>query len=151
VRDKSVVENKIWNRLKKLTALEREEDLGRRLDDEKEDAEKAHAEAQAAHVEAQAARKRATDMKLELKNICGHHKRTESSTRIGVEWAHTLFVDAYCDLCAHIAPFDESKKEVGLCFLGWLQDELESLPSIVTGLMSYASLVTCEGAANVLS
>jgi hypothetical protein len=35
--------------------------------------------------------------------------------------------------------------------LGWLKEELESLPSIVTGLMSYASLVTCEGAANALS
>jgi ABC-type phosphate transport system permease subunit len=34
----------------------------------------------------------------------------------------------------------------GTRFLRWLQEELESLPSIVTGLMSYASLVTCEGA-----
>jgi hypothetical protein len=40
---------------------------------------------------------------------------------------------------------------VGTCFLGWLQDELESLPSIVMGLMSYASLVTCEGVVNALS
>jgi hypothetical protein len=39
----------------------------------------------------------------------------------------------------------------GLRFLGWLQEELESLLSMVTGLMSYASLVTCEGAANALS
>jgi hypothetical protein len=40
---------------------------------------------------------------------------------------------------------------VGTRFLGWLQDELESLPSIVMGLMSYASLVTCVGAVNALS
>jgi ABC-type phosphate transport system permease subunit len=40
---------------------------------------------------------------------------------------------------------------VGTRFLGWLQDELESLPSIVTGLMSYASLMRCEGAVNALS
>jgi hypothetical protein len=40
---------------------------------------------------------------------------------------------------------------MGLCFLGWPQEELESLPSIVTGLMSYASLVTCEEAANAFS
>jgi hypothetical protein len=40
---------------------------------------------------------------------------------------------------------------VGLRFLGWLQEELESHPSIVTFLMSYASLVTCEGAVNALS
>jgi hypothetical protein len=40
---------------------------------------------------------------------------------------------------------------VGLCFLGWLQEELELLPTIVMGLMSFASLITCEGAANALS
>jgi hypothetical protein len=40
---------------------------------------------------------------------------------------------------------------VGLRFLGWLQEELESLPSIATGLVSYTSLFTCEGAANALS
>jgi hypothetical protein len=39
---------------------------------------------------------------------------------------------------------------VGTPFLGWLQEELESLPFVVTGLMSYASLVSCEGAANAL-
>jgi hypothetical protein len=36
---------------------------------------------------------------------------------------------------------------VGLRLLGWL----ESLSSIATGLISYTSLVTCEGAANALS
>jgi hypothetical protein len=40
---------------------------------------------------------------------------------------------------------------VGLRFLGWLQEELELLPSIVAGLMSFASLITCEGAANAMS
>jgi hypothetical protein len=40
---------------------------------------------------------------------------------------------------------------VGTRFLGWLQEELESLPSIMTGLISYVSLVTYEGAANALS
>jgi hypothetical protein len=87
------------------------EDLGRRLVDEKEDAEKAHAEAQAAC-------KRAADMELELNNICGHRERTKSSTRLGVERAHMLFVDAYRELGARTAPFDESREEVGLRFLG---------------------------------
>jgi hypothetical protein len=41
--------------------------------------------------------------------------------------------------------------EVGTRFLSWLQEELESLPSIAASLMSYASLITCEGAANALS
>jgi hypothetical protein len=40
---------------------------------------------------------------------------------------------------------------VGLRFLGWLQEELEVLSSIVTGLMSFASLITCEGVVNALS
>jgi hypothetical protein len=40
---------------------------------------------------------------------------------------------------------------VGFRFLGWLQEELELLPAIVMGLMSFASLITYEGAANALS
>jgi hypothetical protein len=80
-----------------------------------------------------------------------HCERTKSSTRAGVERAHTLFVDAYRDLGAQTAPFNKSGEEVGTRFLVWLQDELESLPSIVMGLMSYASLVTCKGVANALS
>jgi hypothetical protein len=60
-------------------------------------------------------------------------------------------VDAYRELGAWTAPFDASGKEVGLRFLGWLHEELEVLPTIVTGLMSFASLITCEGAMNALS
>jgi hypothetical protein len=60
-------------------------------------------------------------------------------------------VDVYRELDARIAPFDASGKEVGLRFFGWLQEELEVLPMIVTGLMSFASLITCEGAMNALS
>jgi hypothetical protein len=60
-------------------------------------------------------------------------------------------VDAYRQLGARTASFEAPGKEVGLCFLGWLQEELEVLPSIVTGLMSFASLITCEGVVNTLS
>jgi hypothetical protein len=90
-------------------------------------------------------------LEFELKNMRDHHEKTEYATRAGVDRAHTLFVDVYHDLGVQTAPFDKSWEEVGTCFLGWLQDELESLPSIMTGLMSYASLVTFEGAANALS
>jgi hypothetical protein len=62
-----------------------------------------------------------------------------------------LLVDAYRQLGARTAPFDTSGEEVGLRFLGWLQGDLELLPSIVMGLMSIASLITYEGAANALS
>jgi hypothetical protein len=61
------------------------------------------------------------------------------------------FFYAYHDLGAQTSPCDKSEGEVGTRFLKWLQEELESLLSIVTGLMSYASLVTCEGVANALS
>jgi hypothetical protein len=64
---------------------------------------------------------------------------------------HAQLVDAYRELGARTAPFEASHKEVGLRFLGWLQEELEVLPTIVTGLMSFASLITCEGAVNALS
>ena len=60
-------------------------------------------------------------------------------------------MDAYQELGAWTAPFDASGKEVGLCLLGWLQEKLEVLPTIVTCLMSFASLITCEGAMNALS
>jgi hypothetical protein len=71
--------------------------------------------------------------------------------RTEVNRAHALLVDAYRKLGARTAPFDASGKEVGLRFLGWLQEELEVLPTIVTGLMSFASLITYEGAVNALS
>jgi hypothetical protein len=46
VRDKLMAQNKSWNLLEKLIALEKEkEDLGRQLTDEKEDAKKARPEA----------------------------------------------------------------------------------------------------------
>jgi hypothetical protein len=60
-------------------------------------------------------------------------------------------VDAYRQLGARTAPFDASGKEMGLRFLGWLQEELEMLLAIVTGLMSFSSLITYKGAANALS
>lgn len=60
-------------------------------------------------------------------------------------------VDSYHDLGDETTPFDRSRGEVGTRFLSLLQEELESLPSITTDLMSYASLVTCEGPANALS
>lgn len=40
---------------------------------------------------------------------------------------------------------------MGTRFLRWLQEELESLPSIVTRLISYVSLVSYEGAVNALA
>jgi hypothetical protein len=60
-------------------------------------------------------------------------------------------VDAYRELGARTAAFEVPGQEAGLRFLEWLQEELGVLPTIVTGFMSFASLVTCEGAMNALS
>jgi hypothetical protein len=85
------------------------------------------------------------------RSLHGYLYKAEASTRTGVDRAHTLLVDAYRQLGARTAPFDASGEEVSLRFLGWLQEELELLPAIVTGLMSFASLITCEGVVNALS
>jgi hypothetical protein len=152
VRDKSAAENKSRNLLEKLLVAEAEkEDLGRRLAVEKEDADRARTEAQAARAEANLALKRATDAESGHRSLRGYLDKAEASTHTGVDRAHALLVDAYRELGARTAPFDTSGEEVGLRFLGWLQEELELLSSIVTGLMSFASLITCEGAANALS
>ena len=61
------------------------------------------------------------------------------------------FVALYRELGAHTADFEVPDREAGLRFLEWLQEELLVLPTIVEGFMSFASLVTSEGAMNALS
>jgi hypothetical protein len=77
--------------------------------------------------------------------------KMEASMRAEVERTHTQLVDAYRELGARTAPFEAPGQEVSLRFLGWLHEELEVLPTIVTGLMSFASLITYKGAVNALS
>jgi hypothetical protein len=60
-------------------------------------------------------------------------------------------VDSYRELGAWTADFEVPDREAGLRFLEWLQEELLALPTIMEGFMSFASLVTCEGAMNALS
>ena len=43
------------------------------------------------------------------------------------------------------------EREPGLRCLEWVQEELQELPTVLEGLMSFTSLVTCEGAMNALS
>jgi DNA repair exonuclease SbcCD ATPase subunit len=159
VRDKSAAENKSRRLMEKLSAAEAEkEDLSRRLAAEKKDADRAYAEAQAAHVEAKLARaeanlarQHAEEAETSHSSLRGCLDKAEASTRIEVDRTHAQLADAYRQLGARTAPFDASGKEVGLCLLGWLQEKLEVLPTIVTCLMSFASLITCEGAMNALS
>jgi hypothetical protein len=159
MRDKSATERKSRNLMDKLSAAEAEkEELGRLLASEKEDAHKASTEDRAARADAKLVRaeaslalQQAAEAEANHRSLRGHLDKAEASTRTGVDRACALLVDAYRQLGARTAPFDASGKEVGLRFLGWLQEELVVLPSIVTSLMSFASLITCEGAANALS
>jgi hypothetical protein len=145
--------------MEKLSTVEAEkEDLGRRLAAKKEDADKACAEAQAARVDAKLARAEANlalqhsaEAEMNHRSLRGYLDKAEASTRAGVDRARVLLMDAYRQVGARMTPFDAIGKEVGFRFLGWLQEELEVLLSIVMGLMSFASLITCEGAANDLS
>jgi chromosome segregation ATPase len=101
IRDKSAAENRSHNLLEKLTAAEAEkEDLSRRLAAKREDTEKAHTEAQAARAEASLALKHATDVESGLRSLRGYVDRTEASNHAGVDRAHALLVDAYCQLGA---------------------------------------------------
>jgi hypothetical protein len=77
--------------------------------------------------------------------------KVEASTRSEVERTLAQFVDSYRELGARTADFQVPDREAGLRFLEWLQEELLVLPTIVEGFMSFASLVTCEGAMNALS
>jgi FKBP-type peptidyl-prolyl cis-trans isomerase len=159
VRDKSAAENKSRRLMEKLVAMEVEkEDLSCQLAAERKDANRAYTEAQAAHAEAKLAcaeanlaRQRAEEAETSHSSLRDRLDKAKASTRVEVNRTQAQLTDAYRQLGAGTAPFDASSKEVRLRFLGWLQDELEVLPTIVTGLMSFASLITCELAVNALS
>jgi hypothetical protein len=128
------------------------------LAEERRDANKAYADAQAAQAEAKLAwaeaslaRQRAEELEARLSELRNRVDKTEASTRAEVERTHAQFVDAYQELGARTTAFEAPGQEVRLRFLEWLQEDLGVLPIIVKGLMSFASLVTCEGAVNALS
>jgi hypothetical protein len=162
VRDKSAAENKSPRLSERLAAAEAEKaDLRRQLAEERRDINRACAEAQAAQAaqaeaklartEGSLAHQRTKEMEMRLGGLRDRLDKMEASTRAEVERTHSQLVDAYRELGARTAPFEAPGQDVGLCFLGWLQEELEVLPTIVTGLMSFAYLITCEGAVNALS
>jgi hypothetical protein len=159
IREKSAAESKSRRLTEKLAAMEAERgDLWRQLVEERREANKAIADAQAAQADAKLAWvenslacQHAEDLEARLNSLRNRVDKVEASTRVEVERTHAQFVDAYRELDARITAFDAPGQEVGLRFLEWLQEELAVLPTIVTGLMSFASLVTYEGAVNALS
>jgi hypothetical protein len=159
VREKSAVENKRRRLTERLADVEAEKgDLRCKLAEERRDANKAIADAQAAQaeaklarVEASLARQRAEELEARLNSLRNRVDKTEVSTPAEVERTHAQFVDAYRELGVQTVAFEALDQEVGVCFLEWLQEELGVLPTIMMGVMSFASLVTCEGAVNALS
>jgi hypothetical protein len=78
-------------------------------------------------------------------------ERVEAATRAEAEWTRTQLMDTYRELGARTGDFEVPDREPRLRCLEWVQEELQALPTVVEGFMSYASLVTCEGAMNALS
>jgi hypothetical protein len=95
--------------------------------------------------EASLARQRTKEMETRLCSLRDLLDKMEASTRSKVKRTHTQLVDACRELGARTAPFEAPGQEVGLRFLRWLQEELEVLPIIVTGLMSFASPSPARG------
>jgi hypothetical protein len=159
VQEKSATESKNRRLAEKVAALEAEKtDLRRQLVEERREANQAISEAQAAPAEAKMARaegslssQRAEEWEARFNALRGHVDKAEASTRSEVERTLAQLVDSYRELGAWTADFEVPDREASLRFLEWLQEELLVLLTIVEGFMSFASLVTCEGAMNALS
>jgi hypothetical protein len=104
-----------------------------------------------ARAESSLASQHAEELEARYNALRSRVDKAEASTRSEVERTHAQFVDTYHELGAQTADFKVPGQEAGLRFLEWLQEELLVLLTIVTGFMSFASLVTYEGAMNALS
>jgi multidrug efflux pump subunit AcrA (membrane-fusion protein) len=159
VREKSAADSKCRKLADKVAVLEGEKaDLRRQLAAEREEANEALAKVQAAQAEANLARaegslarQRAEQLEERLSALQSRVERVEASTRTEAERTRKQLMDSYRELGARTAKFEVPDREPGLRCLEWVQEELQALPTIVKGFMSYASLVTCEGAMNALS
>jgi hypothetical protein len=159
VREKSAADSKCRKLADKVAALEGEKtDLRRQLAEERREANEALAKAQAAQAEANLARvegslarERAEQLEERLSALQSRVERAEAATRTEAERTRKQLMDSYHELGARTADFEVPDREPGLRCLEWVQEELQALPTIVEGFMSYASLVTCEGAMNALS
>jgi hypothetical protein len=159
VQEKSAADSKCRKLADKVAALEGEKtDLRRQLAKERREANEALAKAQAAQAEANLARvegglarERAEQLEERLRALQSRVERAEAATRMEAERTRKQLMDSYHELGAWTAEFEVPDREPGLRCLEWVQEELQALPTIVEGFMSYASLVTCEGAMNTLS
>jgi hypothetical protein len=159
VREKSAADSKCRKLADKVAALEREKaDLQRQLVGERRETNEALAQAQASQVEANLAwaegnlaRERAEQLQERLTALESRVERAEAASRAEAERTRKQLMDSYHELGAQTGDFEVPDREPELRCLEWVQEELQALPTIVEGFMSYASLVTCEGAMNALS
>jgi hypothetical protein len=156
VWEKSATDSKCCKLVDKVAALEGEKtDLRRQLAEERKEANealaKAQAEANLARVEGRLARERAEQLEERLSALQSRVERAEAATRTEAERTRKQLMDSYHELGAWTADFEVPDREPELRCLEWVHEELQALPTIVEGFMSYASLVTCEGAMNALS
>ena len=159
VREKSAADSKCRKLTDKVAVLEKEKaDLRRQLAGERRETNDAHAKEKAAQAEAKLARaegniarERAEQLQERLIALESRVERAEAATRAEAERTRTQMIDTYRVLGAWTGDFEVPDREPGLRCLEWVQEELQALPTVVEGFMSYASLVTCEGAMNALS
>jgi hypothetical protein len=156
VWEKSATDSKCCKLVDKVAALEGEKtDLRRQLAEERKEANealaKAQAEANLARVEGRLAREHAEQLEERLSALQSRVERAEAATRTEAERTRKQLMDSYHELGAWTADFEVPDREPELRCLEWVHEELQALPTIVEGFMSYASLVTCEGAMNALS
>jgi hypothetical protein len=159
VQEKSAADSKCRKLAEKVATLEDERtDLRRQLVQERREANQALAKAQSAQAEANLARvegslasQRAEEWEARFNALHARMEMAEASTRSEVERMRKQLMDSYRELGAQTADFEVPDRESGLRCLEWLQEELLALPTIVEGFMSFASLVTCEGAMNAQS
>jgi hypothetical protein len=156
VREKSAADSKCRKLADKVAALEGEKaDLRRQLAGERRETNEALAKAQAetnlARAEGNLARERAEQLQERLIALESRVERAEAAARAEAERTRTQLMDTYRELGAQTGDFEVPDREPELRCLEWVQEELQALPTVVEGFMSYASLVTCEGAMNALS
>jgi hypothetical protein len=159
VREKSAADSKCRKLTDRVAALEREKaDLRRQQAGEKRETNEAlakeraaQADAKLARAEGSIARERAEQLQERLTALESRVERAEAASRAEAERTRKLLMDTYHDLGAGTGEFEVPDREPGLRCLKWVQEELQALPTVVEGFMSYASLVTCEGAMNALS
>jgi DNA repair exonuclease SbcCD ATPase subunit len=159
VREKSAADSKCRKLAEKVAALDGERtDLRRQLAEERREANQALAKAQSAQAEANLARvegslasQHAEEWEGRFNALQARMERAEASTRSEVERTRKQLMDSYHELGTRTADLEVPDRESGLRCLEWLEEELLALPTIVEGFMSFASLVTREGAMNALS